>query len=65
MQWLRWLFFLIFAWSIASAWAEDKFAAPGSSRFAFYLIALGAVSAFAIAFEVRDILRASRTKTRR
>ena len=57
MQWLRWLFFLICAWSVTSAWHEDKYATPGSARFNLYLVSLGLVAFFAIAFELRDIVR--------
>ena len=57
MAWLRWMFFLICAWSVTSAWAEDKNAPVGSSRYNLYLICLGVIALFAIVFEVRDIYR--------
>lgn len=64
MHWLRWMFFLICAWSVTSAWAEDKGAPTGSPRFNLYLVSLGAVAMFAILFELRDMVRA-RVKQRR
>jgi hypothetical protein len=64
MAWLRWMFFLICAWSVTSAWAEDKNAPAGSSRYNLYLICLGVIAILAIVFEVRDIYRA-RARERR
>ena len=58
MTWLRWLFFCICAWSVTSAWADDKAAMPGTGRYNVYLISLGLVAILAILFEIRDVARA-------
>jgi hypothetical protein len=63
MSILRWLFFSVCAWSVTSAWSEDRFATPGSNRFNVYLVTLGVVAILALYFEFRDVRR-SKAKTR-